>query len=295
MALPLTILRYGRVLTAPDPLFPEQLDGRRFGQHLRLWTRCFRILPLDQAVQRLRLGGLPARAACITIDHGYADSAAAALPLLQRYGMSATFFIASAYLDGGCLWSDAVIEMVRNAQGERLNLGRSGFGTYDIGCPLRRRAVIGMLLAALRLLPPEDRLARVRAMTRRITPTMLGPDQVLALHRAGMGIGAHSASHVALSALSNSDARADIAEGRDALEDIIQARVVLFAYASGTPGRDFEDRHANMLRAQGFEAAVSTAPGAARAASDLFALPRLAPGGDGSAALLLRVARNLWT
>lgn len=293
MQLPLTILVYQRVLAAPDPLFPEWLDARRFEQHLRQLTRWFHVLPLAQAVQRLQQRALPARTACITFDDGYAESAEVALPLLQRHGASATFFVASAFLDGGCLWNDAVIELVRNAPGERLNLARSGFGSYDIGCPVRRRAVIDMLLAALRVLPPDERLARVRAMARKVTPTMLASDQLLALHRAGMEIGAHGATHTALSLLSNADARADIAACRRDLEDVIQAPVRLFAYPGGHPGHDFEARHANMLRAQGFEAAVGVAAGAARPGADPFALPRLTPGERGSRGFLLRLARNL--
>ena len=130
MQVPLSILIYHRVLAGPDPLFPERIDARRFEQHLRLLTRWFRVLPLGEAVARLRAGTLPSRAACITFDDGYADHAEVALPLLQRYGVTATFFVASGFLDGGCMWSDAVTDVVRHAPGERLNLTRSGFGSF---------------------------------------------------------------------------------------------------------------------------------------------------------------------
>ncbi|NHZ83316.1 polysaccharide deacetylase family protein [Massilia sp. CCM 8695] len=295
MHVPLSILSCQRVLAAPDPLFPERLHARRFEQQLRLLTRWFRLIPLSRAVAQLADGTLPARAACLTFDHGYAEHAAVALPLLQRAGVPATFFIAASYLDGGCTWCDIVTEVVRNAPGERLNLARSGFASYDIGCPQRRRAVIEMLLAALRLLPPQERLARARSMARRVTPTMLSSDQLLALHRAGMEVGAHPLHHTALASLSNAAARADIAAGRSRIEDILQAPVRLFAYPSGKPGEDFEQRHGRMLRAQGFEAAVGMAPGAAHSGSDLFALPRCAPCAQAGAAFLLRLAGNLFT
>ncbi|MDQ1833515.1 polysaccharide deacetylase family protein [Massilia scottii] len=296
MRAPLSILIYQRVLAAPDPLFPESLHGRRFEQHLRLLTRWFRLMPLSRAVAHLADGTLPPRSACLTFDHGYAEHASVALPLLQRYGVPATFFVAASYLDGGCTWSDIVTEVVRNAPGERLNLARSGFASYDIGCPQRRRAVIEMLLAALRLLPPHERLARARSMARRVSPTMLSSDQLLALHRAGMEIGAHPLHHTALASLSNAAARAEIAEGRTRIEDILQAPVRLFAYPSGKPGQDFEPRHGLMLRAQGFAAAVGMGPGAARSGSDLFALPRIAPCEHaGGGAFLLRLAGNLFT
>ncbi|HZV67560.1 MAG TPA: polysaccharide deacetylase family protein [Telluria sp.] len=294
MHVPLSILIYHRVVAKPDPLFPEEVDARRFEQHLRLLTRWFRVLPLAEAVRRLRERSLPSRAACITFDDGYADNAEVALPILQRYRAHATFFVASGFLDGGCMWNDAVIEVVRDAPGERLNLTRSGFGTYDIGCPVRRRAVIDMLLAALKYLPPDERLARVKLMARRFTPTMLSADQVLALHRAGMAIGAHTVSHPILTSISNADARAEIANGRARLQEITQAPVRLFAYPNGIPGQDFEKRHTNMLRAQGFEAAVTTAWGAARPETDPFELPRFTPWDRSSSGFLLRMGSNLF-
>ena len=295
MQVPLSILIYRRVVASPDPLFPETLDARRFEQHLRLLRRWFRVLPLALAVRRLNDRSLPSRAACITFDGGYADNAAVALPLLQRYGLHATFFVASGFLDGGYSWSDAVIEMVRRAPGARLNLGRGGFGSYDIACLARRRAVIDLLLSALATLAPVERLERVRLMTRRTTPTMLSSDQLLALHRAGMEIGGHTVNQMPLASLSNAEARGEIANGRSKLETIIQAPVRLFAYPHGKPGCDFEKRHGNMLRSAGFDAAVTTAAGAARPGADLYELPRFTPWDRSSSGFLLRMGSNLLT
>jgi peptidoglycan/xylan/chitin deacetylase (PgdA/CDA1 family) len=292
--LPLSILIYHRVGAAPDPLFPEQVDARRFEQHVRLLNRWFRVMPLSEAVRRLGARSLPPRAACITFDDGYAECAEVVLPILQRHRTPATFFVASGFLDGGCMWNDAVIEVVRSAPGERLNLGRAGFGVVDIACPVRRRAVIDMLIAALKYLPAQERIERVKRMARSFTPTMLSSDQLIALHRAGMAIGAHTVSHPILSSISNAEARAEIADGRARLQDIIQAKVSLFAYPNGKPGLDFEERHAAMLRSQGFDAAVTTAWGAARLATDPFYLPRFTPWDRGSGRFLLRMAANMF-
>jgi peptidoglycan/xylan/chitin deacetylase (PgdA/CDA1 family) len=291
---PLSILIYHRVTAAPDPLFPEQVDARRFEQQLRLLKRWFHLLPLGEAARRLGERSLPPRAACLTFDDGYAESAEVVLPILQRHGASAAFFIASGYLDGGCMWNDAVIEVVRNAPGERLKLGRAGFGVLDIGCPQRRRAVIDMLISALRYLPQDERLERIKRMARRFTPTMLSSDQLIALHRAGMEIGAHTVSHPILTSVSNAQARAEIADCRARLQDITQATVSLFAYPNGKPGADFEERHVAMLRNQGFAAAVTSAWGAARAGTDPFYLPRFTPWDRGNGRFLLRMARNMF-
>ena len=254
---PLSILIYHRVTATPDRLFPDQVDARRFERQLRLLKRWFRLLPLSEAVRRLGGRRLRPRAACLTLDDGYADNAAVVLPILQRHGVPAAFLIASGYLDGGCMWNDAVIEVVRNAPGERLE--------------------------------------RVRRMVYRFSPTMLSSDQLIALHRADMEIGARTVSHPILTSASNAQARAEIVDCRARLQKIIHHEVSMFAYPNGKPGQDFEERHAAMLRAQGFEAAVTTAWGAARPSTDPFYLPRFTPWDRGSAGFLLRMARNMMT
>lgn len=293
MHFPLSILIYRRVLAQADPLFPDTVDATRFELHLRQLRRWCHVLPLGQAVRRLQERSLPSRTVCITFDGGYADHAGVALPLLQRYSMPATFFVASGFLDGGYSWVDAVVELVRKAAGPRLDLSCSGLGAYDVACNVRRRAVIDLLLAALSTLPPVERLTRVRSMARCITPTMLSSDQLIALHRAGMEIGAHTVTQQALATLSNAEARAEIANSRARLEEIVQAPVRLFSYPEGKPGADFEKRHANMLRSAGFDAAVTTAPGAARHASDPFELPRFMPQDRSRSGFLLRLGSNL--
>lgn len=293
MQVPLSILFYRRVLAGPDPLFPEQIDALRFEQQIRVLTRWFNVLPLSDAVRRLRERTLPGRAACIAFENGYADNASVALPILQRYRVPATFFVASGFLDGGCMWKDAVIDVVRSATGDRLNLTSSGFATYDLGCPVRRRAVIDMLIDTLGRLPHGERLERIRSMARSFAPTMMTSDEVLALHRSGMEIGAQTVSHPVLTSISNADARAEIANGRARLQEIIQAPVRLFAYPSGKPGQDFEVRHVHMLRSQGFDAAITSASGAARHDTDPMLLPRFTPPERGATGLLLRMACNL--
>jgi peptidoglycan/xylan/chitin deacetylase (PgdA/CDA1 family) len=288
----LSILIYHRVLAKPDWLFPEQMHARRFGQHLQLLSRWFHVLPLCEAIQQLRHACMPPRAAAITFDDGYADNAEVALPLLQQFGLPATFFIASGFLDGGQMWNDAVIELVRNATSDSLNLSRCGFGHFDIRTPAERRATIDALLTALKHLPPADRLARVKSMTRHFTPTMLSTDQLLALHRGGMDIGAHTISHPILNAISDTDARVEIAGGRRQLERIIDAPVRLFAYPNGKLGHDFGPQHVALVRSLGFEGAMTTAWGAAQLDSDPFQLPRFTPWDRSNSRFLLRMVHN---
>jgi peptidoglycan/xylan/chitin deacetylase (PgdA/CDA1 family) len=295
----LTILIYHRVLPQPDALFPGESDAENFDHQMGQLAGCFKIIPLLDAVRGLRQGKLPPRAACITFDDGYADNAEIALPILQKHSIPATFFVSTGFLDGGRMWNDTVIELIRRAPGDALDLTQIGLGQFEIGMLPQRRQAINNVLDALKYLPLESRRSLVEEMCALIPviPSrnlMMTSDQVRLLHNAGMEIGGHTVNHPILARMENNAAAyAEIANGKDILESIIHAPVRLFAYPNGKPGRDYMADHAKMVREIGFDAAVSTARGAARAGSDVYQLPRFTPWDWGSARFMLHMAQNM--
>ncbi|KAB8051152.1 polysaccharide deacetylase family protein [Janthinobacterium sp. FT14W] len=299
MTATLSILIYHRVLARPDPLFPHEVEARLFARQLGLIQRFYAPLPLAEAVQRLQDGSLPPRAACITFDDGYADNAQVALPLLQRHGLHATFFIATGYLDGGQMWNDTVIDAVRHAAGPVLDLREHGLGSLPIASLAQRQAAIATLLGQLKYLPFARRQQLAMLIRRQAGATagpgaMLSTAQLRQLQAAGMGLGAHTASHPILSTLPERAAQLDIANGKRQLESLIQAPVTLFAYPNGKAGRDYGARHVAMVKRLGFKAAVATDWGVARpgAGLDLLQLPRFTPWDRGRLAFLWRMRQN---
>jgi peptidoglycan/xylan/chitin deacetylase (PgdA/CDA1 family) len=293
----LSILIYHRVLPQPDPLFPGELDAERFDQHLRFLKQSFTVISLGEAVHGLRHGSLPPRAACITFDDGYADNAEIALPILQRHGLAATFFVATGFLNGGRMWNDTVIELVRNAPGD-IDLSPLGLGQFSLAGMASRRGAIDALLDALKYLPLEARQEQVDAMCALLganprNDLMMTSEQLRQLHRAGMEIGGHTVNHPIVARLDRAAARAEIADGKAALEQIVGDRVKLFAYPNGKPGQDYLAEHVAIVKDLGFEAAVCTAWGAAARGSDLFQLPRFTPWDRGELRFTLRMMRNL--
>lgn len=294
----LSILIYHRVPLEPDPLFPENGDGETFDRQMGELAACFKIISLLDAVQALRQGTLPPRAACITFDDGYADNAEVALPILQKHNIPATFFVSTSFLNGGRMWNDTVIELIRRAPGDRLDLSRMELGQFEIGTIPQRRQAIYNILGELKYLPLEARRSKVEAMCALIpvipsSNLMMTSEQVRALHDAGMGIGGHTANHPILASMENHAARTEIADGKAMLESIINAPVRLFAYPNGKPGRDYVAEHVRVVRELGFDAAVSTAHGAARTGIDLYQLPRFTPWDRGSVRFMLRMAQNM--
>ena len=297
----LSILIFHRVLPAPDPLFQGEVDAAQF-EAICAWLRQWcNVLPLDQACRRLQDGTLPARAAAITFDDGYADNHDIALPILRRHGLTATFFVATGFLDGGRMWNDTMFESVRRARVDVLDLsnaGVPGLGRLPVATLAERRAAIAALLSAVRYLPGPERAAAVTAVARAAAvelpdDLMMTSEQVRSLHRQGMSIGGHTVNHPILCRLPLDEARHEIATGKLRLEQITQAPVTVFAYPNGRPKEDFSAEHAALAEELGFAAAVTTAWGAAGPRSNRFQLPRFTPWDRSRWAFGLRLARNL--
>lgn len=275
---------FHRVPALPDPLLPDEPDARAFDDLLTWITRQFNVLEPRSACERLLGQCLPERAAIITFDDGYRDNAQVALPILQRHGVSAAFFIATGFLDGGTMFNDRVIEAVRGARAQSVASGIEGIGTLDLSSLVARRAAIGRLLAAVKYLPPAARDAAVSRLEDRLgaaphAALMMSSGQVRALHDAGMAVGGHTRSHPILAGLTPQQARAEIVDGRNDLADILGEMPALFAYPNGRRGRDWGPMHPEMVRDAGFAFAFTTEPGAADASAAPLALPRFTPWG----------------
>jgi peptidoglycan/xylan/chitin deacetylase (PgdA/CDA1 family) len=261
------------------------IDGATFEWQMSLLAERFTVLPLSEAAARLKRGGLPARTVCITFDDGYADNVTVALPILRKRGLSATFFIATGFLDGGRMWNDTVIESVRLAQGSVLDLRAFGMEAYHIGDVRARRQAINELLSALKYLSPDERLRRTEALAEQVgadlpKDLMMRSQQVLALQEAGMEIGAHTASHPILTRLGMDQVEEEILQGRARLHELGIHTVAAFAYPNGRPGIDYDHSHVQAVQRAGFKLAVSTAWGCARINTDPLQLPRIAPWDD---------------
>ena len=296
----LSILIFHRVAVAPDALLPDEMDARQFDRILGWVGRGFQVLPLAAALQSLTSGTLAPRAAAITFDDGYLDNHAVALPLLSRHRLPATFFIATDFLDGGMMFNDAVIASIRETRRATLDLDALGLGVLPVSTIEQRRHALRRVISAVKYLDPAERNRAVQALhqaagTAPAGDPMMKRRHLMDLLSAGMSVGAHTCSHPILSRLADPLALREIRDSKVRLESELGVEVPLFAYPNGRPGTDYTAAHAEMVRACGFRGAVSTAPGAASRASDVFQMPRFLPWDQTGLRFGLRMLLNLRT
>ena len=295
----LAVFCFHQVLERPDSLRPDEPCVDTFRRDIELIGSVFNVLALPDAVRRLREGTLPARAACITFDDGYLNNLTIAAPVLEQAGMPATFFVAGGAIDAGIMWNDLVIEAMRID-----STAFSGIAGEDTGVTASTEpdaTSTNRVIMALKYKPLDDRWRIAESVYREVGDDavprlMMTRDEVRELAGHGFDIGGHTLRHPILSELPDDQARDEIEGCMRWVEQVAGKAPTMFAYPNGKSGRDFDDRHEQMARQAGFEAACSTDWRLGSAVTDPYSIPRVGPwwryGGGAVSGLLRNYVRS---
>ena len=242
-------------------------------------------------------------AVALTFDDGYLDSLTTVAPILAECGFPGTFFITGAALDGSYeFWWDLLERVFLS--GHRLPDSLSiptPDGAFECQtATMAQRADTHRQLAErfYRL----DRASRDEALQAVVTWSGLGPrpagvvrtmtaDEVKMLSELpGVSIGAHSQHHLWLPVLSDDEKRAEVESCKARLEMVTRRRVSSFAYPYGAHDSKTEP----IVRAAGFEVAVTTVEEAVSRNVNTFSVPRVSGprGGAESIAKCLSSVRS---
>jgi len=278
----LSILVYHRVLDERDYLRPDEPDVYEFDRQMGLISKHFSPISLTEGVEKLREGKLPRGAVSVTFDDGYADNERNALPVLEKWGIPATIFIATDFLDGGIMWNDAVTECIRSARTNCLDMSKVGLPDYDIGTPGQKCAAASDIIRRIKYFDQKIRADIVEHLVSVVDSDlpkdlMLTRNSLLKLSDSGVEIGGHTKSHPILSELQDKLAVDEIRGGREILADILGCEVKHFAYPNGKYGIDFHKRHMEMVHEAGYRYAFTTDRGVANTHTDPRLLPRFTP------------------
>jgi peptidoglycan/xylan/chitin deacetylase (PgdA/CDA1 family) len=259
-----SVFTYHHVNDYDDPFFGA-LPPEVFDRQMRLVARHYVVLPVEELVDRLRSGAVPRNAVAITFDDGYRDVLTHAAPILARYHLPATVFLATGFIGTGEIpWYDRLATALKTTSASRVSVPFS-----DEMLPLdtreRRLTALGTLQAWLKgLAEPEARKALDTLVESlgagshdRERNAFLRWDEVHALRGLGFRIGAHTVSHPILSRLSLERARAEIIESKRAIEARCGMAPRTFAYPNGSEA-DYTPEVVELVRGAGFDCAVTT-------------------------------------
>ena len=276
------ILTYHRFSLGRDPLATPEAD---FDAHLEYLKEHYTLVPLSRVAEHYAGGReLPARAACVTIDDGFADAYDVAFPLLQRHGVPATLFVITDFLDGRAwMWTDKLRHVALTTSAERLSVKLEG-RSFDLRLAGRdsRLNAAGRINSELKRLAPgvrEEVIERIAAAHGVALPARppaeFGPitwEQARELDAGGVEIGSHTVSHPILTTTDDAQLVAELRGSRSRLEAELGHAVELFCYPNGA----FDERVRRETARAGYACAVTTEPGLnERRAADPLTLRRV--------------------
>ncbi len=297
----LSVFLFHKVPQHSPSLVANDLDLASFERYLDFVQEHFQILPLGEAVDRLKNNRLPAGVGCITFDDGYPDWLTGVVPLLLKRNIPATFFITTGQFDGMPMWHERISCAIQNVQGLELTLPATfGIDPLPVHGDEERRAAVARLEHFLKYQPLDRReillaeLESLAAVSPDDVPRMTA-EQLRLIHGKGFAIGAHTINHPILTLCTSAQARDEIGGAREILAGMIGGPVTSFAYPNGHPVTDYSEEHIRMVRQAGYLHAVTTDRGVATSATSLFQIPRFTPWGPTRLRHTLQIARNLRT
>jgi peptidoglycan/xylan/chitin deacetylase (PgdA/CDA1 family) len=277
------VLLFHRVLERPDPLMPDEPHLELFDRLIARLSRDFNILPLADAIERAKLGTLPSASLSITFDDGYADNFTLALPVLEKYRATATFFVATGFLDGGRMWNDTLIETARRLPDGEIRYPFAEAETVNIGSDEDRRKLALRAISFCKYLPLDERNRRVDSFAglqnQPLPDTLMMSSEQLRKMAASNSadIGAHTHSHPILAKCHDALAEHEIRRSVEDLTRLLGEAPRLFAYPNGKLGVDYHAHQTRLVAEAGLEAAVATDWGVLTRDTDPYQIPRFTP------------------
>ena len=243
------------------------------------------VLPLDEAVDRLRDGTLPNRSVSITFDDGNFDFYSRAWPALNAAALPVTVYLTTYYCAVNLPIFPVVISYLlwkRRGMVTSVVLGSQGSIAIDTrSAEGRKRSQDALMLhaqdAGLSAVEKDELAERVAdvlgadydTIRRRRLLHIMKPDEVRELADAGVDFQLHTHRH--RSPLSESAYTAEIVDNRRHILAYGGRTPAHFCYPSGVAMPQF----ARWLEREGVTSATTCEPGMATSRSNVFRLPRL--------------------
>ena len=252
-----------------------KISRERLGAILDWMGRRFELVNVDEGWKRLREGAGRSMVA-LTMDDGYRDNLELLLPMLRERGISATIYLESRPLSERRInWIHKFFWILRELSFAELverYVARTSDETARRRLPEVLAAGGDLLYTVKRVLKYEADQRDCEATLSRIFEEVGGDERALceelylsvedarALRDGGVDLGGHTVHHWVLSGLDAKEQEREMAEGRAALEELLQVAVPSFAYPFGRRW-DWNADSVEAARRVGFSTATTTHAG----------------------------------
>lgn len=261
-----TILLYHGVSRAShrgiENFSQKHVSAAEFDRHMRHLRRHYVTLSLPELLDRSRDGTVPEDCVCVTFDDGFENNWSVAFPILERYGIPATFFLATGFIGTTrTFWVDKVEYLLNETRRSRVEVP-SLMGVWGLSSDAERRNAVQQIKALVKsgrahpdcVVAELEAAAGVEPRYDYLDYRMMTWDQVREMRASGLcTFGAHTVNHSIMSHLSPSAKRTEVGLSKRALESELNAETDLFSYPEGQE-EHFDEETVTVLREAGYRA-----------------------------------------
>lgn len=280
---------FRRVNRAKTPIlmYHRFSEGEEFGKtsrkvfetHLEYLIKNYKIISLTDAVTN----GSDEKTVVLTIDDGYRDFYDIAFPVLKKFGITATLYVVTGFVDERCwIWTDKARYLLGQTRLERFSftVGQKHFDEV-LGDTNSRLALAGRVNSELKKLPDTEKELVLRELAKELSvgidelpPAEFYPvnwDQVREMAEAGVEIGSHTVNHPILTNVGGESLADELTSSKLVLENILQRETLHFCYPNG----NVSNRERDAAEKAGYTSAVTTEIRLRNSSDDRFLLPRI--------------------
>jgi peptidoglycan/xylan/chitin deacetylase (PgdA/CDA1 family) len=254
--------------------FKKHLNENEFDKQMGFLARNFEIVSM-QNIENYFLGleSLPKKSVAITFDDGYANNLWNAHPILEKYGLSATIYLATEYINSRkIMWTDRLELALIQSQITEFEVLLDKIQHFDISNLTNKINALKTIKSYIKranfklnniILDDIDQKLEIdKNLTIPSIHKFLEWDEVRFMNSSGVwGIGAHTENHYSLGTLNQHDGIKQITDSLLKVKTELRSDLLpLFSYPEG---RDFDmPKYAiKFLRSIGLKSAPSANPG----------------------------------
>lgn len=282
----LIVLTYHRVIPdeyqSRDPRPPDSLLSREFEWQIAYIVRNYHVATGEEIRAFLTDGSsLPPYSVFITFDDGFENNYTEAFPILQRYEVSAAFFLTAGLIgqSGAVLWFDKLDAVLSEVLWKDIS-------PWLLDCNAPRDIQNKLQLRRwLKSLSQSNRERIIAELERNFGLTnnlakkefackLMTWEQAREMAACGMTIGSHTVSHQILSSATPEEVQSELVKSREKIEEEIGHLCWCFSYPNGTLA-DFRLSDKEAVQSSGYVCAFTQISGFVGANADYYALPRI--------------------
>lgn len=224
----------------------------------------------------------------ITFDDGFRNNFTYAVPVLQKYGLQAIFFVTTDFIGSReFLWTEQVTRLIQKTNKAVLEVELDKFHSLKLTSILDKENASLIIRKYLKNQPPLKRnkiLKQMKSQLNDVELTINREDEerylfmswneVVEMTNSGQMVGSHTHTHSILSTLNEEESLQELKQSKEAIEKHTGRPCLTLSYPNGEKN-DYSPMQKKQLKILGYKCAFTQIPPFSNYQTDRYELNRV--------------------